>query len=84
MNIPLPKDLEDLIRRKVESKDYLSAAHVIEEALTLLEERDEMAVIRQSRLVQRLAYAVSQANSRQLIGHAEVFDGLARKSSALE
>ena len=84
MNIPLPKDLEDLIRRKVESKDYLSAAHVIEEALTLLEERDEMAVIRQSRLVQRLAYAVSQANSRQLIGHAEVFDGLARKSNALE
>jgi len=84
MNISLNKDLEDLIRRKVESKDYLSAVHVIEEALTLLEERDQIAALRQTRLVQRLAYAVSQANSRQLIGHAEVFDGLARKSSALE
>lgn len=84
MNIPLSKDLEDLIRRKVESKDYLSASHVVEEALSLLEERDQVATLRQARLVRRLAYAVSQANSRQLIGAAEVFEGLARKSSALD
>lgn len=84
MNIPLSKDLEDLIRRKVESKDYLSASHVVEEALSLLEERDQIAVLRRARLVQRLAYAVSQANSRQLIGMAEVFEGLSRKSNALE
>lgn len=84
MNIPLSKDLEDLIRRKVESRDYLSAAHVIEEALSLLEERDQVAVLKRARLVQRLAYAVSQANNRQLIGMAEVFDGLVRKSNALE
>ena len=84
MNIPLSKDLEDLIRRKVESRDYLSASHVIEEALSLLEERDQVAVLRRARLVQRLAYAVSQANSRQLIGMPEVFEGLNRKSNALE
>lgn len=84
MNIPLSKELEDLIRRKVESKDYLSAAHVVEEALTLLEERDQMAALRQQRLVQTLAMAVSQANSHQLIGHEEVFAGLAAKSRAQE
>lgn len=84
MNISLNKDLEDLVRRKVESKDYLCASHVIEEALDLLEERDRMVAIRQQKLVQRLAYAVSQADSRQLVGHDEVFAGLARKSNALE
>lgn len=84
MNIPLGKELEDLIRRKVESKDYLSAAHVVEEALTLLEERDQAAAWREQRLVQTLATAVSQANSHQLIGYEEVFAGLAAKSSAQE
>lgn len=84
MNIHLSKELEDLIRRKVESKDYLSAAHVVEEALTLLEERDHMAALREQRLVQTLAMAVSQANSHQLIGHEDVFAGLAAKSRAQE
>jgi antitoxin ParD1/3/4 len=84
MNIPLPKELEDLIRRKVASKDYLSASHVLEEALTLLEERDQALVMRQQRLVQQLANAVSQANSRQLIGAEQVFAGLAARSNALE
>lgn len=84
MYIPLSKDLEHLIRRKVESKDYLSAAHVVEEALTLLEERDHMAALREQRLVQTLAMAVSQANSHQLIGYEEVFAGLAAKSLAQE
>lgn len=84
MYIPLSKDLEHLIRRKVESKDYLSATQVVEEALTLLEERDHMAALREQRLVQTLAMAVSQANSHQLIGHEEVFAGLAAKSLAQE
>lgn len=84
MNIPLGKELEDLIRRKVQSKDYLSAAHVVEEALSLLEERDQMAALREQRLVQTLAMAVSQANSLHLVGHEEVFAGLAAKSRAQE
>ncbi len=84
MNIPLNKDLEDLIRRKVESRDYLSASHIVEEALFLLEERDHLIRLRHERLVQRLANAVSQANNRQLVSHEEVFGGLARKSIALE
>jgi len=84
MNIPLSKDLEELIRRKVESREYLSAGHVIEEALSLLEERDQVADLRRARLIRRLAFAVSQANSRQLVSMSEVFAGLARKSNALE
>lgn len=84
MNIPLSRELEDLIRRKVASKDYLSASHVVEEALRLLDERDQVLVLRQQRLLQQLANAVSQANSRQLIGAEEVFAGLAAKAAALE
>ncbi len=84
MNIPLSKDLEDLVRRKVDSRAYLSAGHVIEEALFLLEERDQIAAIRRTHLLRRLAYAVSQANNRQLVSMSEVFVGLARKAKALE
>lgn len=84
MNISLPKELEDFLRRKAESREYLSIAHVIEEACALLEERDQIASLRRASLLRRLAYAVSQANSRQLVSMQEVFSGLARKSAAME
>lgn len=84
MIISLPKDLEELIRRKVESRDYLSVAHVIEEALSLLEERDQISSLRRGNLRRRLAYSVSQANNRQLVSVEEVFSGLTRKSNAME
>jgi antitoxin ParD1/3/4 len=40
MNVSLTPELEQLIRKKVESGLYLSASEVVREALRLLEERD--------------------------------------------
>jgi antitoxin ParD1/3/4 len=46
MNISLTRQLEDLVRSKVESGLYGSASEVMREALRLLEERDRMRSLR--------------------------------------
>jgi antitoxin ParD1/3/4 len=42
MNINLTPQLEDLVRRKVESGLYNSASEVVREALRLMEEQDQI------------------------------------------
>lgn len=42
MNINLTRQLEDLVRRKVESGLYNSASEVVREALRLMEEQDQV------------------------------------------
>ena len=46
MNISLTKQLEELVKSKVESGLYGSASEVMREALRLLEERDRMRSLR--------------------------------------
>ena len=82
MAFSLTAELEDLIRRKVRSGSYDSAAQVIEEALMLLEERDQLLATRRERLLRELASGVSQADDRQLVDGAQVFQGLVNKASA--
>lgn len=76
MTFSIPAPLEALIRAKVSSGFYDSAAQVVEEALLLLEERDHLRELRRQRLVDQLASGVFQADNRQLVGSDEVFAGL--------
>lgn len=46
MNISLTPQLEDLVKRKVESGLYGSASEVMREALRLLDERDRLQAVR--------------------------------------
>jgi antitoxin ParD1/3/4 len=46
MTVTLPPQLEELVRKKVETGPYRSAAEVVEEALRLLDERDRLARLR--------------------------------------
>ncbi len=46
MNVSLTPQLEDLIKKKVESGLYGSASEVIREALRLLDERDRLHTMR--------------------------------------
>jgi len=46
MNISLTSQLEELVKKKVDSGRYGSASEVIREALRLLEERDRLHAIR--------------------------------------
>ncbi len=45
MAVTLSPQLEELVRRKVESGRYHSAGHVLEGALRLLDERDRWATL---------------------------------------
>ncbi len=46
MNISLTPQLEELVKKKVDSGLYVSASEVLREALRLLEERDRLYAIR--------------------------------------
>jgi antitoxin ParD1/3/4 len=46
MNISLTPQLEELVKRKVDSGLYVSASEVLREALRLLEERDRLSALR--------------------------------------
>jgi antitoxin ParD1/3/4 len=46
MNISLTPQLQDLVKRKVDSGLYGSASEVVREALRLLEERDRLQAMR--------------------------------------
>jgi antitoxin ParD1/3/4 len=79
VNVSVSPALEGLIRRKVESGLYESIGQVIQEALLLLEERDQVTLMRRERLLAEIAKGVYQADNRQLIDFDEVLRGLQRK-----
>jgi len=79
MSLSLPPHLEALVRRKVESGQYDSFGQVIEEALLLLQERDQVETLRRERLREEVARGLYQADNRQLVDREEVFRALHRK-----
>ena len=79
MNISIPVALEEMIRPKVESGSYESMQHVIEEALLLLEERDQVTLMRCDRLRAQIAKGVYQADNRHLVDFDQVLRGLQGK-----
>jgi hypothetical protein len=54
---------------------------VIQEALILLEERDQTRGLRTDRLLKEIANGIDQANNRQLIDALEVFRTLRVKAA---
>jgi putative addiction module CopG family antidote len=50
MEIPIPKSLEALVRRKVDEGHYSTEDEVVADALRLMQARDEVADIRRARL----------------------------------
>jgi len=54
----------------------------LEEALLLLEERDQIRAMRRDRLLQEIATGLYQADNRQLVDQGEVFRALRRKPSS--
>jgi putative addiction module CopG family antidote len=81
MNIWLPPEAASIVRKKFESGLYDSHAQVIQEALILLEERDQTRAIRTDRLLQEIANGIDQANNRQLVDALEVFRTLRSKAA---
>ena len=84
MNISLSPRLEELVQQKVASGTYGSFSQVIEEALFLLEERDQALTMRRARLLDEVAMGIDQADNRQLVDSDEVFRTLRRKPISSE
>lgn len=83
MNVPLPRELEALVRAKIASGLYDSPLQVVREALILLDERDRTRALRHERLLRELAIGIDQANDRQLVDGLEVFRRLRNKAGEL-
>ena len=81
MNIWLPPEAASIVRKKFESGLYDSHAQVIQEALILLEERDQTRALRTDRLLQEIANGIDQENNRQLVDALEVFRTLRGKAA---
>jgi Arc/MetJ-type ribon-helix-helix transcriptional regulator len=81
MNIWLPAEAAAIVRKKFESGLYDSHAQVIQEALILLDERDQTRAHRTDRLLREIANGIDQANTRQLIDALEVFRSLRAKAA---
>jgi putative addiction module CopG family antidote len=76
VNVKLPPELEALVHRLVDCGQYDSPSQVLEDALYLLEEREQGRTLRKERLVRELASGLLQADNHQLISGSEVFAGL--------
>ena len=81
MNIWLLPEAASIVRKKFESGLYDSYAQVIQEALILLEERDQTRALRTDRLLTEIANGIDQANNRQLVDALEVFRTLRSKAT---
>jgi antitoxin ParD1/3/4 len=76
MNVSLTPELEEFVRRKVESGMYLSASEVVREALRLLDEQDKLRQVRRDELRRDIAAGIAQADQGELLDGAEVFGRL--------
>ena len=70
MNVSLSPELEKLVKDKVASGMYHSAGEVVREALTALEERDQLRQRRLDQLRREIARGVEQVDQ----GHVRPFD----------
>ena len=61
MTLKLPPQLEEAIRRKVESGMYASTADMLAQALELLEEHEQLRAIRLQKLREQVQVGLDQA-----------------------
>jgi antitoxin ParD1/3/4 len=82
MNISLTSQLEELVKKKVDSGRYGSASEVIREALRLLEERDRLHAIRLEELRTEIKRGLDSGEPTPL--DIEVIKARGRKRLAIQ
>ena len=55
MDVSLTPELERMVQRKVQTGEYKSASEVVQEALRLMEERDQMKIIQKMERLEKIA-----------------------------
>ena len=82
MNISVSDQINERIRRKVESGLYQSADDVLARALTLLEEHDAELERELADMHEKVRTGTAQADARELIPADKVFEELRRRHDA--
>jgi len=76
MNIPLPRELEKLVERLVESGRYSSAGDVVREALRLLDEREKQRKLQLTAMRKEIAKGVREARRNDHHDGDRIFERL--------
>ena len=82
MNISLTKELEEFVRRKVESGRYSSATEVISAGFRLLEREDEFGGARFAAIRARVKEGIAQAERDQLSDGEEAVARVKKRAAA--
>lgn len=83
MNVSLTKELEEFVRRKVESGQYRSATEVISAGFALLEREDEFGDARIATIRAQVEEGIAQAERGQL-GDGEEAVARVKKRAAVK
>lgn len=79
MNVSLTPELEQFVQEKVKSGKYLSASEVFQEALRLLQEKDQIRQLRLEKLRKEIAIGIEQADRGEVVDGKEVINELYEK-----
>ena len=82
MNVPINQENFEHIRRKVGSGRYSSIDDVLDNALTLLDERDEALERELAEMHESVRRGTEQADAGQVVPAGEVFDELRQRNAA--
>lgn len=82
MNISISDQINERIRRKVESGQYPSTDDVLARALTLLEEHDAELESELADMHEKVRTGTAQADAGELISAEKVFDELRQRHDA--
>ena len=83
MNISVSDQINERIKRKVESGLYPSTDEVLVKALTLLDEHDDELERELADMHEKVRTGTAQADAGELIPAEEVFDELRRRNDAV-
>ena len=82
MNVSLTKELEEFVRRKVESGRYSSAAEVISAGFRLLSREDEFRDARLAAIRARVEEGIAQAEQDELGDGEEAVARVKKRAAA--
>ena len=82
MNVPINEENLEHIRRKVGSGRYSSIDDVLDNALALLDERDDALERELAEMRESVRRGTEQADSGQVVPAAEVFDEFRQRNAS--
>lgn len=83
MNVSLTPQLEELVKRKVESGLYNSASEVMREALRLMDERDRIQEMKMAELRKEVQLGIDSLEKGEAREGKQVFANLREKIEAI-